>query len=249
MSKVDSEPVAKQKKGASPLSAAVPPSRFPEEPSIPLRTKHRKSFENPVSSSVCFLPFYARLDYFTEKKKQNLNRMRGAHSPSPSINSRSRKMVKGSFFERNSEFLERKKQHNELKQEKYCFQPAITLKGHLTPTRNCADRSYWDSVKRQMKNQELTVKLEEREKDECSPIVQRNRRYSEVPGKLQVLGDPAEYMRRLKEEGRNKQRLLQRLKNNQLERELKECTHSPKILESPLYIRTIARNRKVGQGN
>lgn len=192
-----------------------------------------KRMERPSSALTSpSATFFQRQQQFEQRKKEKIALLQATHAQGPVINDKSRQMVTSNFLERNQEFLRRKTENQreaQLKLENSCsFQPEITLKAKMVPNRSCMDRSYRDSVQLQVKHSLLREQEEQTQMNRKS-LVPINNHYNRVAGKLNILSDPESYVQRIKEQQRNRERLLQIEQSRKLLKETEECTHIPAI--------------------
>lgn len=201
----------------------------PEEETIKCHTPIIYSCGCSYSSK----PFFERQALYEIMKYEKREAAEQIVNHKPIINDRSRKLVKKSFLERNKEMIEKKSRPKNDPQT-YSFHPKITKMAKMRKYRSLAEMS---SVEKK--------KFEKSEADPQSPCDQQfssTKAYSSIKSKLQILNDPEGFIERLKQEQRRKDLELNYMREENLRKELEECTYQPAIIDAPGYIKQIARN-------
>ena len=211
-----------------------------EEPESPI-----KSFTPTLSyygNSFSTRPFFERQALY-ELMKQEKKEIAQYQSPKkPQINTRSRKLVKNNFFERNEEMIRKKIDSKADYPDIYPFQPTITDSGKMKRNRSYNEMTYGDSKKKIEKIEYLKEITDEKLKESVNPDIFQSKSYANVKSKLQLLNDPQTYIDRIKSQQKTKEIHAQIDKEEKNRQEMNECTYLPTIIDEPIYIKQIARN-------
>jgi hypothetical protein len=211
----------------------------PEEPE--LSVKSATPVPDYYGSSFSSRPFFERQALYELMKHEKKELLNSQEPNKPLINERSKKLVKNSFFERNSEMIQ-KKNTTKTDPDPCSFQPKITNQAKMRRNRSVAEMSYGDSKKKSDKIEFLKEQAEEKIRETVNPSTFQSKSYASVKSKLGIIDDPSSYIERIKAQQRKKEIEAQMIKEEKIKQDLSECTYAPAIIDAPSYVKQIARN-------
>jgi len=224
-----------------------PKQAEPEEEVNPSRSMSKsvsksasvKSFGDSFSSR----PFFERQALYELMKKE---KREAAYKRPPTgsvMCERSKKLVKKDFYERNQELLERKKfKVEQALNSTPLHKPKLTKRGKSAKPRGFKEMCYGDPLRKQEKISQKKEEAEQQVEELHRPHFSQNKSYSNVSSRLNLIGDPSSYVQRIKEMARQKERQALEFKESQEQQELSQCTHAPRTIDAPSYVKQIARN-------
>jgi hypothetical protein len=201
----------------------------------------QRSIETPRRQQYPALdrPFFERQALYEIKKKERAG-LRSPRVCSPKVNSTSKIMVKGTFAERNAEFVSRLQGRQKAEVPECTFKPQITGKAQALRGRSSDERCHGDAQKRLANIEKLSavrLRLEHEKTKSCMFLALS---YKHVPSSLRVLSHPETYVDRLNEQAAGRDQTRRQVMTERRGKEMEECSFSPRVRKYPIYLKSLA---------
>jgi hypothetical protein len=199
------------------------------EVSLKIESPEARSPKKDLNGQISKKSFFERQAFYELQKFEKRENLQ-VFNHQPVINERSKKMVKKTFDERNQEMIEKRKKPKKDPYV-YSFRPKITRMAKLRKY-----RSFHEISSDRRKGE--VIESPENRFDLKIPV----KSFDGIKSKLQILNDPEGFIERLKNEQRRRDEEIMEMKEDRMRKELEECTYQPNVIDSPEYVKQIARN-------